>query len=103
MANEVNGSILYNVDEQALIEELGISSRKHRNTILSSISELKDVKGVLEEGPHEDVEVGNNIELGEGIGKRVCHDKYGTGQGTFKWKDGSTYRGEFKEGDIFMG
>ena len=67
MANEVNGAVLYNVDERALIEELGISSRMHRNTILASISELKDVNGVLEEeGSHEDVEVGNNIELAGG-------------------------------------
>ena len=37
---------------------------------------------------------------GEGLGKKVSYDKDGAGKGTFKWKDGSTYTGEFKDSSI---
>ena len=42
VANEINGSLLLSsVDEQALAEELGISSRMHRNGIMAQIGELR--------------------------------------------------------------
>ena len=42
MANEINGSLLLSsVDEQALAEELGISSRMHKNGIMAQIGKLR--------------------------------------------------------------
>ena len=42
VANEINGSLLLSsVDEQALAEELGISSRMHRNGIMAQIGKLR--------------------------------------------------------------
>ena len=42
MGNEVNGAVLLgSVDEQALNEDLGISNRMHRKTILAQIDKLK--------------------------------------------------------------
>ena len=42
MGNEVNGAVLLgSVDEEALNEDLGISNRLHRKTILAQIDKLK--------------------------------------------------------------
>ena len=42
MGNEVNGAVLLgSVDEEALIEELGVSSKMHRKTIILQIEKLK--------------------------------------------------------------
>ena len=48
MGNEVNGAVLLgSVDEQALIEELGVSSRMHKKTILLQIEKLK-TQGIVD-------------------------------------------------------
>ena len=50
VANEINGSLLLSsVDEQALTEELGISSRMHRNGIMVQIGKLKSADGTNEQ------------------------------------------------------